>query len=87
MYKLINLTEKAVMEKIVELRDKVNCCSCERCTVDVASYALNRLKPRYVVGDMGNVMSEMMLGAQQSDMDISTAVLQGFAVIGENPNH
>lgn len=87
MYKLINLTEKAVMEKIVELREKVNCCSCERCTVDVASYALNRLKPHYVVGDIGNVMSEVMLGASQSDMDISTAVLQGFRVIGENPNH
>ena len=87
MYELVNLTEKAVMEKISEFRTKVNCCSCERCTVDVASYALNRLPPRYAVGTVGSVLSEMMLKDNQNDMDISTMVLKAFSVIGENPNH
>lgn len=87
MYELVNLTEKAVMQKIEDLRTKVNCCSCERCTVDVASFALNRLKPHYVVGTVGNIMSTTMLQSQQNDMDVSTAVLKAYAIIGENPNH
>ena len=45
MYGLKNIMEDAVFSKIKELQPHINCCTCEKCIIDVASYALNRLTP------------------------------------------
>ena len=45
---LINLMEETVLEKIDQLWPNTEYCKCERCRMDIAAYALNRLPAQYV---------------------------------------
>lgn len=87
MYGLKNIVEEMVMKKIDELQPNVNCCTCEKCRLDVASYALNHLPAKYVVTHKGELMGKLFMYNPQMDMDITSAVIRAFQLIGEHPQH
>lgn len=87
MYGLKNIMEDAVFSKIKELQPHINCCTCEKCIIDVASYALNRLTPKYVVTSQGEVLGKLSIIEPQKDLDVTSQVLKAFQIIGEQPNH
>lgn len=52
---LINLMEETVLKKIDQLWPNTEYCKCERCRMDIAAYALNRLPAQYVQSMKGKV--------------------------------
>ena len=45
---LLNIMEEYVIITLDEMLPFLDGCKCERCRLDIASYTLNRLKPKYV---------------------------------------
>lgn len=85
---IINIVENMVWDKLdTVLSKKEGICKCEKCRADIAAYALNKLKPRYVSSEKG----EVFVKAQYMDIDLSAAILvvltEAAEVVGKNPRH
>jgi len=80
------------MEELVE-RSVDNCiaqagaCSCKRCRADICALALNRLPPRYVVTDMGDIFERVNAVSLQSQADIVFTIMQAIDTIQKEPRH
>ena len=72
---LRNITEEDVEEMLNKLLPTMpNVCSCKTCRLDMATYALNRLKPNYVRSDKGALFHKVDLSSSaQAKTDISIA--------------
>jgi competence protein ComFB len=84
---LKNMMEDLVIEKLDELGDNVNCCKCPKCRMDIVSYALNRLPPKYVASYKGEVYSKLDTLSLQYDADLLNAIYQAAEVVNANPRH
>ena len=77
---------KNIMEDDVEyqlnhlLPTMPNICSCESCRLDMATYALNRLKP-------GALFHKVNTSSTQAKTEILTAVVTAINIIGAHPHH
>ena len=84
---------KNVMEEAVEYQlNKVlptmpNVCSCEKCRLDMAAFALNRLHPQYVRTDAGALFQKMNNSSQQAEIEILTTVMSAINIISQHPKH
>ena len=83
---------KNMMEDNVEraidklLRTMPNVCSCQDCKLDMATYALNRLQPKYIRSNTGAILHRFDTSTTQSEAEILTAVLSAIDIIGSNPH-
>ena len=84
---LKNIMEEVVWSAIDQIIPTFECCKCERCRMDIASYALNRLPPRYVVTMEGELLSKFTSTNGQDGLDVTTAVVQAITIVNENPKH
>lgn len=85
---LKNVMEDIVLRKIEEIMPAMNCCTCQDCVLDVASYALNRLPPKYVVSHTGEIWSKLStMDCGQYETDVTTNVVRGIQVIKDHPHH
>ena len=87
--KLHNYTEQLVFEKLDELLNQEeykNVCSCEKCILDMCTYALNRLSPQYVVSHKGEVYTKIKDFNQQSKVDVMSVVAKAIEVVKNNPH-
>lgn len=56
--------------------------------LDVQALALNRLPPRYVVSDQGEVFARTVsLNSAQFEVDILHAVLTAISIVTAHPRH
>lgn len=84
---------KNIMEDDVEyqlnklLPTMPNICSCDICKLDMATYALNRLKPNYVRTDTGALFHKLNTSSTQAKTEILTAVVTAINTIGSCPHH
>ena len=83
---LVNLMEETVLEKISQLWGQTEYCKCEKCRMDIAAYALNRLPPRYVQSFEGKMLHQFESRTTQTDVEITAAVFQGIKIVGEEPH-
>ena len=84
---LKNVMEDTVFEKIDQLWKTTDYCQCNQCRMDVATFALNRLPPRYVQSNAGVVLHRFDANTTQTDAEITATVYQAIKRIGENPSH
>ncbi len=85
---LRNITEEDVEEQLNNLLPTMpNICGCEQCRLDMATYALNRLKPNYVRSDKGALFHKLNVSSQQAKTEILATVVNAITVIGAHPNH
>jgi competence protein ComFB len=87
MIEMTNYMENIVFDMLPRLMDSFDMCKCDRCQADVAAYALNRLPPKYVVTQVGELYSKLVLMHQQFDVDVVTAIAQGANIIMQRPRH
>jgi len=88
LFKLVNVMEILVKETIEDiLRTNPDYCSCERCRLDLAAIALNRLPVSYVVTTEGEVLLRTSALKQQFKVDIIRAVTEALKVVSERPHH
>lgn len=85
---LRNITEEDVEQLLNDLLPTMpNICSCETCRLDMATYALNRLKPNYVRSDKGALFHKVNISSQQATTEILATVVNAINIIGAHPNH
>ena len=83
---LVNSMEESVMNKIKQLWKTTNYCQCEECRLDIATYALNRLPPRYVRTLEGKLIHQFDASTVQADAEITAVVLNAMKIVGDNPH-
>lgn len=88
MYRLVNVMEILVVETIEDiLRANGDICRCDRCKLDVAAIALNKLSPKYVVTQEGEVLLRTSALKQQFKVDIIRTVTEAVEVVRKHPHH
>lgn len=85
--KLKNMMESLVMLKLGEVIDKLECCKCQKCQMDIASYALNRLPPKYVATVEGEIYSKLDTLSLQYETDMLSILFQGACIVSKRPRH
>ena len=85
---LKNMMEDNVEHTLNQLLPTMpNVCSCDDCKLDMATYALNRLQPKYARTAKGIVMHRFDTASSQVEAEILTAVVSAITIIGSNPHH
>ncbi len=84
---LRNLTEDIVISKLDILMDRMSCCRCDTCRLDIASYALNRLPSKYVATTQGELLSKIALIDNDFTIRVTTEITKAINVIKEHPRH
>lgn len=84
---LRNMTEDIVLRKIDQMKNGLDCCTCEHCLLDIASYALNRLPAKYVATTQGELLSRLDTLEPQFDATVMTVILQGAMLVKTHPRH
>lgn len=85
---LKNIMEEDVERQLEQLLPTMpNICSCDICKLDMATYALNRLKPNYVRSNKGELFHKVNTSSTQAKTEILTAVVTAINVIGARPSH
>jgi len=79
-----NLLEHLVAEEYERLRPS-DFCGCQQCREDVIVFALNRLPPRYVAADAGEVIAYLDLHRDQGIADVSMVLVEAFRRVGSAP--
>ena len=64
-----------------------NICSCNDCRLDMATYALNRLHPKYGRTSTGAILHRFDTSSAQAEAEILTVVLSAIELIGSHPHH
>ena len=62
-------------------------CSCNDCRLDMATYALNRLHPKYGRTSTGAILHRFDTSSTQAEAEILTVVLSAIELIGSHPHH
>ena len=62
-------------------------CSCNDCRLDMATYALNRLHPKYGRTSTGAILHRFDTSSAQAEAEILTVVLSSIELIGSHPHH
>ena len=85
---LKNIMEDDVEDQLNHLLPTMpDICSCEICRLDMATYALNRLKPNYVRTNTGALFHKLNTSSTQAKTEILTAVVTAINTIGAHPHH
>ena len=85
---LKNLMEDTVEETLNRLLPTMpNICSCDDCKLDMATYALNRLSPKYARTSRGAILHRFDTLSTQVEAEILTVCVSAINVIGSHPHH
>lgn len=83
-----NIMEVFVQDNLDKVLEGANStCRCDVCKSDIAAFALNHLKPRYVTTHKGEIFSKAAALEPQFYMDVLTAITQAVEVVGKNTRH
>jgi len=88
--KLNNITEEIVLEKLddfLKREEFTDVCKDEKCLLDMATYALNRLPAKYVTSSKGEAFSKTEELEQQHSADVISVVIKAIKVVSENDNN
>ncbi|MCY6483391.1 late competence development ComFB family protein [Clostridium aestuarii] len=89
MYSLKNYSEEIVdhlLNKI--LKEYNNICKCDKCKLDIKAYALNSIKPKYIVTEQGEIYTRALHEINKQEViNITNAIMQAIEVVSNNPKH
>lgn len=88
-YLFENMMELIVDEVIEDLLKvpSLDVCKCDRCHMDIKALSLNRLPPKYVVTQRGEVYAKLDVFRNQIRVDVLTAVVEAIEIVKQNPSH
>ena len=83
-----NYMEIMVKEKLDELLDeRTDICTCPQCRAEMATFALNNLKPRYITSKKGEIYSKLEEMDAQINADVSKIIIKAIKIVSTNPRH
>ena len=62
-------------------------CQCDICRVNIITYALNHLSPRYVSSDQGRALVKLFSMEPQFRTDVVAALSEARQIVREKPYH
>jgi len=84
---LVNEAEDLVLDELeAQMTRTPGVCTCQDCVVDMAAYALNKVRPTYRASLMGSVYARAAVRPDYS-REISQAVREAIEKIKANPSH
>lgn len=85
---VVNIMEKIVWDNMQRVLDsKENACGCDKCRADIAAYALNNLKPRYVSTARGETIAKAQVLENQFYLNAIVALTAALEVVSAKPHH
>ena len=85
---LKNIMEEEVQFQLNRLLPTMSdICTCDKCRLDMASFALNRLTTQYVRTDVGALYQKMNNSSKQAEVEILTTVMNAINTISQHPKH
>jgi len=84
---LRNIMEDYVIATLDHMLDDLDVCKCEKCRLDIASYALNRLPSKYVATTQGELMSRLCEFDHQFEAQVMATIVAAVNKISQNPRH
>lgn len=82
-----NLMEDLVESKLENMLPKLNCCECDICKTDILCYTLNRLHPKYVATNNGELLSRIDSLSSSFDISIVTEITNAAMIVKNHPRH
>jgi len=85
---VVNVMEKIIwdnMQQVIE--SKSGACNCDVCRADIAAYALNKLKPRYVATSRGETIAKAQIMENQFYLNAIIALTEAVEVVSAEPHH
>ena len=83
---LVNESEKAVINEMDKQIPEIKMCTCETCILDIATMALNKVKPRYHVSLLGYMHTHSSDKTKFAE-EIKKAVTDAIKKVKKNPAH
>lgn len=83
----VNVMESLVEDKATKYINMFGLCKCPRCVADVKALALNRLEPKYVVMQAGDVIPRITLYEGQFSAAVTAQLLTACRMVMEHPRH
>lgn len=84
---LINMMEETVITKIDKIWPSTKYCKCDKCKINIAAHALNKLPPKYVHTLEGQLIHKFDTSTTQMDAEITACVYNAIVKVGEGPEH
>ncbi len=85
---VVNVLEKIVWDNMASVMErKPEACVCEMCRADIAAYALNKLKPKYVASPRGETISKALYLDNQVYLTVIVALTEEVEVVSIHPHH
>lgn len=84
---LRNVMEDYVILTLDHMLDSLDCCKCEKCRLDIASYALNRLPSKYVATTQGELMTKLCSMDTQFEASVMLEIAKAAQVVTKHPRH
>jgi len=85
---VVNIMEKIVWENMQNvIESKPGACTCDICRADIAAYALNSLKPRYVATTRGETIAKAQVMENQFYLDTIIALTEAVEIVSAKPHH
>ena len=86
--KLYNYMEAVIKDELNKLlTDIEDVCKCEKCRLDMAAFALNRLASQYVVSNMGMIYTKLKELNAQSQVDLMANLTKAILHVSKKPRH
>ena len=83
-----NYMEDVVLEVYQDFLNKHrDFCACERCKVDVITFALNKLKGKYAVSPEGEIFVKLARDDRQVKADALVVIVEAADLVAKNPKH
>jgi len=88
MYHLKNYMEILVDEILPGmLVNEEEICKCDRCILDIKAIALNRLAPKYIVSDIGEIYRRYDDISKQLEINVIEAIMRSIELVKKFPRH
>ncbi len=87
MLKCANAMESVVDSNIDKVMKQEECCTCEKCRMDVRAITLNSLPPRYVVTEAGMTLEACLHGYGQNHVLVYQRLLEAIQKVKKSPRH
>ncbi len=83
----VNVMQVLVEEKAEKYMEMFGICRCGMCKADVKAYALNHLKPKYVVMGQREMIPKLTFYETQNSSDITAEIIKACKVVMSRPHH
>lgn len=83
---LRNDAERSMIGELEKQLPLVDMCKCEDCILDIATFALNNIKPRYHVSLLGQLYSKSAEDNKYLE-EVKKAVKNAIEKVKNNPSH